>query len=147
MRSIDKPRLPGIGTLSQGCLLLAAVMTALAASAAESVVDQHQLGTKYSPLTQINKNNVANLELAWEYHTGDLPPADLKNLQIRDYSPEGADALKTLGASVATMTASDVYNAIQRGLCDGLISSLQTTRTSIERVQPVSTSAMRQSTV
>jgi quinoprotein glucose dehydrogenase len=45
---------------------------------AESVVDQHQLGTKYSPLTQINKQNVAKLEPAWEYHTGDLPPSDLK---------------------------------------------------------------------
>ncbi len=82
MRSIDEPRVPGIGKLLQGCLLLAATMTAQAASAAESVVDQHQLGTKYSPLTQINKDNVANLELAWEYHTGDLPPADLKNLLI-----------------------------------------------------------------
>jgi quinoprotein glucose dehydrogenase len=82
MRSIDEPRVPGIGKLLEGCLLLAAVTIALAASAAESVVDQHQLGTKYSPLTQINKDNVANLELAWEYHTGDLPPADLKNLLI-----------------------------------------------------------------
>lgn len=73
MRSIDEPRVPGIGKLLQGCLLLAATMTAQAASAAESVVDQHQLGTKYSPLTQINKDNVANLELAWEYHTGRSP--------------------------------------------------------------------------
>jgi quinoprotein glucose dehydrogenase len=29
-------------------------------------------GTRYSPLTQINKTNVAQLEIAWEYHTGDL---------------------------------------------------------------------------
>ncbi|GAB3115160.1 pyrroloquinoline quinone-dependent dehydrogenase [Aestuariicella hydrocarbonica] len=40
---------------------------------AGSETDQHQLGTKYSPLTQINKDNVANLELAWEFNTGDLP--------------------------------------------------------------------------
>ncbi len=26
--------------------------------------------TKYSPLTQINRDNVAQLEVAWEYHTG-----------------------------------------------------------------------------
>ncbi len=39
-----------------------------------SVVDQHQHGTKYSPLRQINKNNVAQLEIAWQVHTGDLPP-------------------------------------------------------------------------
>ena len=29
-------------------------------------------GTRYSPLTQINKSNVAELKVAWEYHTGDL---------------------------------------------------------------------------
>lgn len=54
-------------------------------------------------------------------------PEELKNLQFRDYSPEGADALKAIGASAATMTAADVYTALQRGTCDGLISSLQTT--------------------
>ncbi len=35
-----------------------------------------QTGEKFSPLTQINRDNVSNLELAWEYRTGDLPPAD-----------------------------------------------------------------------
>jgi quinoprotein glucose dehydrogenase len=29
-------------------------------------------GSRYSPLTQINKSNVARLEVAWEYHTGDV---------------------------------------------------------------------------
>jgi quinoprotein glucose dehydrogenase len=29
-------------------------------------------GSRYSPLTQIDKNNVAQLTLAWEYHTGDV---------------------------------------------------------------------------
>jgi quinoprotein glucose dehydrogenase len=29
-------------------------------------------GSRYSPLTQINKSNVAGLEVAWEYHTGDV---------------------------------------------------------------------------
>jgi len=28
-------------------------------------------GTRYSPLTQINGTNVAQLKVAWEYHTGD----------------------------------------------------------------------------
>jgi quinoprotein glucose dehydrogenase len=42
------------------------------ASAAEKFTDQRQLGHKYSSLTQINAGNVANLELAWDYRTGDL---------------------------------------------------------------------------
>ena len=29
-------------------------------------------GTRYSPLTQINSTNVAHLERAWTYHTGDV---------------------------------------------------------------------------
>ncbi len=29
-------------------------------------------GTRYSPLDQINRKNVAGLEIAWEYHTGDF---------------------------------------------------------------------------
>ena len=28
-------------------------------------------GTRYSPLDEIGRHNVAHLELAWEYHTGD----------------------------------------------------------------------------
>jgi glucose dehydrogenase len=31
-----------------------------------------QEGTRYIPLDQINRRNVAYLELAWEYHTGDF---------------------------------------------------------------------------
>jgi glucose dehydrogenase len=30
-------------------------------------------GSRYSPLTQINRTNVAQLKIAWEYHTGDRP--------------------------------------------------------------------------
>jgi quinoprotein glucose dehydrogenase len=29
-------------------------------------------GSRYSPLTQINKHNVSGPRLAWEYHTGDV---------------------------------------------------------------------------
>jgi len=31
---------------------------------------------RYSPLTQIDKTNVASLKIAWEYHTGDVTGAD-----------------------------------------------------------------------
>jgi quinoprotein glucose dehydrogenase len=39
---------------------------------AESLASEHQLGRKYSPLAQINAKNVDDLQLAWEYHTGEL---------------------------------------------------------------------------
>jgi len=56
------------------------ISAAVAATAADP--DMHQLGTKYSPLTQINAGNVANLELAWEYHTGEMPPKKVMNALI-----------------------------------------------------------------
>src|SRR5437879_3042787 len=31
-------------------------------------------GTRYSPLTQINRSNVKGLKVAWTYHTGDSAP-------------------------------------------------------------------------
>lgn len=42
--------------------------------------DQHQTGDKYSGLAHINRDNVGGLELAWEYHTGDLPEDTTESL-------------------------------------------------------------------
>ena len=42
-------------------------------------------GTRYSPLAQINRDNVDQLEPAWEFRTGDLPPEDRDDVP---YSPE-----------------------------------------------------------
>ena len=52
-------------------------------------------------------------------------PADFKGLKIREYSAEGTDMLKALGASAMVVTAPEVYTALQRGLCDGVITMLQ----------------------
>lgn len=54
------------------CALLCAALPGHAKDASWQT-DQHQYGEKFSPLAQINRDNVAQLELAWEYHTGDLP--------------------------------------------------------------------------
>jgi len=37
--------------------------------------------TRYSPLDQINRGNVARLRLAWTYHTGDAPPDGPSEIQ------------------------------------------------------------------
>ncbi|HSW12071.1 MAG TPA: pyrroloquinoline quinone-dependent dehydrogenase [Solimonas sp.] len=54
--------------------MLALVGASFCAGAADP--ESHQLGTKYSPLKQINKANVTQLEKAWEYHTGEVPKKD-----------------------------------------------------------------------
>ncbi|MFP5304946.1 MAG: pyrroloquinoline quinone-dependent dehydrogenase [Gammaproteobacteria bacterium] len=58
----------GIARRLSAVLLLAGAGAVGAASPTDE-----QLRTQYSPLKQINRNNVANLEKAWEFHTGDLP--------------------------------------------------------------------------
>jgi quinoprotein glucose dehydrogenase len=42
---------------------------------------------RYSPLDQINKNNVAELEPAWTFHTGDLPNDATKNTYGAETTP------------------------------------------------------------
>lgn len=42
-----------------------------------------QGGTRFSPLTQITPENVAGLEVAWTYRTGDYPPASGPNRRFQ----------------------------------------------------------------
>lgn len=74
---VTKRKTPAIAGIFGLCALLVLTVTAQYAVASESATDQHQLGTKYSALKQITRENVAKLELAWEYHTGDTPATDL----------------------------------------------------------------------
>jgi quinoprotein glucose dehydrogenase len=61
-------------------LAIVSVMTAhpLASQAADGPIENWLYyggdagGSRYSALTQINKDNVSGLRLAWEYHTGDV---------------------------------------------------------------------------
>lgn len=56
--------------------ILAMALFSATFCAAAASPESHQLGTKYSALKQINKSNVAQLEKAWEFHTGEVPPKD-----------------------------------------------------------------------
>ena len=53
-------------------------------------------GMRYSPLAQIDRGNVARLERAWTYHTGDVPPAG------RDSAPFEATPIMVRGALYLT---------------------------------------------
>jgi quinoprotein glucose dehydrogenase len=57
--------------------LLATLFTAALLAAAGNdgdwpVYGHDSGGTKYSPLDQINRQNVARLQVAWTFHTGDM---------------------------------------------------------------------------
>jgi quinoprotein glucose dehydrogenase len=56
---------------------LAGTRFAISQTAGEAIADWPYYGgdaggSRYSPLTQIDKSNVAELKVAWEYHTGDV---------------------------------------------------------------------------
>src|SRR5574341_1499750 len=40
-----------------------------------------QASSHYSALNQINQENVKNLQIAWRYHTGDLPAGEYGEIQ------------------------------------------------------------------
>src|ERR1041385_2619568 len=45
--------------------------------------------TRYSPLTQINRSNVANLKVAWAFHTGDLKPNVITTIECSPIVVDG----------------------------------------------------------
>jgi quinoprotein glucose dehydrogenase len=55
------------------CWLAAFAASAAAQNVEWPVFGGDQAGTKYSTLTQINKENVKNLKVAWEWRTGEKP--------------------------------------------------------------------------
>lgn len=60
-------------------LLLTLVMLASPLAAQQSgdwpAYGHDRLGTRYAPLTSINRSNVSHLTVAWTYHTGEMAPA------------------------------------------------------------------------
>src|SRR5262245_30673114 len=45
--------------------------------------------TRYSALTQINRNNVASLKVAWTFHTGDLKPDTITTMECSPIEVDG----------------------------------------------------------
>src|SRR5215469_12736332 len=58
-----------------GCAFAAAHLAAQTSKSDWSAYGHDAGGTRYSPLTQINRSNVQQLKPAWTYHTGALEPA------------------------------------------------------------------------
>jgi quinoprotein glucose dehydrogenase len=61
---------------------------------------------RYSTLTQITSKNVGDLELVWEYHTGDMPAGDTEG----KYSPENTP-LK-VGDTIYVCSAMGIITAV-----------------------------------
>ncbi|MCY0096947.1 membrane-bound PQQ-dependent dehydrogenase, glucose/quinate/shikimate family [Hoeflea ulvae] len=66
-------------------------------------------GRRYSPLSQINRDNVADLEQVWQFRTGDMPSEGAEG----KYSPENTP-LK-VGDSLFVCTAKNIMISIDAG--------------------------------
>ncbi|TGD71803.1 pyrroloquinoline quinone-dependent dehydrogenase [Mangrovimicrobium sediminis] len=73
------------------CVALLANQAQAGAALDSNRADDYQAGTKYSSLQQINRANVGELELAWEYHTGDLAPEGFQGLVAFEDHPRLVD--------------------------------------------------------
>ncbi len=62
-----------------------------AAAHANPTPETHQAGVKYSPLALINRDNVDQLEVAWQFNTGDLPDPDYAGLFAFEDHPRLVD--------------------------------------------------------
>jgi quinoprotein glucose dehydrogenase len=72
-------------------------------------------GNKYSSLTQIDTNTVSQLEIAWEYHTGDADTAAHSQIQCNPIIVNGvlyatSPQLKLLALDAATGKAKWVFS-------------------------------------
>lgn len=63
--------------------------------------------TQYSSLAQINKNNVSELELAWEFHTGDRPGEGFDGLMSFQDQPSLIDGNLVVCSVKRKLTALD----------------------------------------
>jgi len=61
--------------------------------------------TRYSSLDQINRSNVAQLRLAWTYHTGDLPPGGRSEIQATPIVVDGVLYTTTPALAVVALRA------------------------------------------
>jgi quinoprotein glucose dehydrogenase len=108
-----RQRVVALGTVA----LVLTLVGAGAANCAEEFTNQRQLGVKFSALKQINKSNVGDLQLAWEYHTGETN--HLKNvLDAFEDEPSLIDGNLVVCTTSRRLIALDPATGKQRWIYD-----------------------------
>lgn len=89
--------------------LLTLVFPALSAAQDWGNYGGDQAGSRYSPLTQIDRSNVSKLEVAWEWKTGEAPMPELKttpgSFEVTPLEIDGVLYLSTPYNRVAALDA------------------------------------------
>jgi quinoprotein glucose dehydrogenase len=64
-----------------------------------------QGGMRHSPLTQINRENVKKLQVAWVYHTGDADPARKTTIECTPIVVDGVMYITTVTGKIVALDA------------------------------------------
>ncbi len=91
--------------LSLGILLFTASCTLAGTPADWRVTGSEPGNSRYSPLDQINTGNIAQLRVAWIYHTGDLPPSGPAEIQATPIVVDGVLYTTTPALAVVALSA------------------------------------------
>jgi quinoprotein glucose dehydrogenase len=76
-------------------------------------------GSRYSPLTQIHRNNVRRLEVAWTYHTGEAASSSpLREKAAFEATPLMVDGALYLSTPISRVIALDAQTGEQRWVYD-----------------------------
>ena len=62
-------------------------------------------GMRYSTLTQINRDNVKNLQVAWTYRTGELDPSKKTTIECTPLVIDGVMYITTIHSRVVALDA------------------------------------------
>jgi quinoprotein glucose dehydrogenase len=87
-------------------------------------------GMRYSPLTQINRENVAQLKVAWSFHTGDVSEGGGRRKRSGfETTPLLVDGTLYLTTAFNRIVALDRLPASSAGLTTPRLTSTETTLT------------------
>src|SRR5688500_14599598 len=106
-------------TLKHTHILVTLAFVASAAVAVDDAVDRHQPGTTSTAVNRITTTNVADLQLAWEFHTGEVIPAkiDDKLIAFEDH-PSLIDGNLVICTTSRRLIALDPQTGKQRWVFD-----------------------------
>jgi len=114
-------RLPGVRTVVAACLMAAALATQAfggnqSTSSEWPSYGNDPGGERYSPIDQINRGNVAQLKVAWIYHTGDVSDgSQTKRKTAFENTPIVVNGTMYLSTPFSRVVALDLRPAARNG--------------------------------
>ena len=103
------------------CVWLALSFAGMAADSDWTAYGGDAGGQKYSPLKQINLENIASLEIAWTFHTGDAYQPKHDRATAFEATPLYVDGTLYIGTPLGRVIALDPMTGKERWSYDGKV--------------------------